>query len=77
VRNHGAKLHLMAMKPGERVLYYHSNADKAVVGIAEVVTTAYPGPDSGKRAVGVAGHPRGRAAEDARGAGRRQALIPR
>lgn len=44
VRNHGAKLHLMAMKKGERVLYYHSNADKAVVGIAEVVKTAYPDP---------------------------------
>jgi predicted RNA-binding protein with PUA-like domain len=44
VRNHGAKLHLMAMKKGERVLYYHSNADKAVVGIAEVVKIAYPDP---------------------------------
>lgn len=44
VRNHGAKLHLMAMKAGERVLYYHSNLDKAVVGIAEVVKTAYPDP---------------------------------
>lgn len=44
VRNHGAKLHLMAMKKGERVLYYHSNADKAVVGIAEVVKAAYPDP---------------------------------
>ncbi len=44
VRNHGAKLHLMAMKPGERVFYYHSNVDKAVVGISEVVKTAYPDP---------------------------------
>ena len=44
VRNHGAKLHLMAMKPGERVFYYHSNADKAVVGIGEVVKAAYPDP---------------------------------
>jgi predicted RNA-binding protein with PUA-like domain len=44
VRNHGAKLHLSAMKPGERVFYYHSNADKAVVGIAEVVRAAYPDP---------------------------------
>ena len=40
VRNHGAKLHLMAMKPGERVFYYHSNADKAVVGIGEIVKAA-------------------------------------
>ncbi len=44
VRNHGAKLHLMAMKPGERVFYYHSNEAKAVVGICEVVKTAYPDP---------------------------------
>jgi predicted RNA-binding protein with PUA-like domain len=34
----------MAMKPGERVFYYHSNADKAVVGIGEVVKAAYPDP---------------------------------
>lgn len=54
VRNHGAKLHLMAMKKGERVLYYHSNADKAVVGIAEVVKTAYPDPtDKAGKAVTV------------------------
>lgn len=44
VRNHGAKLHLMAMQPGERVFYYHSNADKAVVGVAEVTKSAYPDP---------------------------------
>lgn len=44
VRNHGAKLHLLAMKKGERVLYYHSNADKAVVGVAEVIKEAYPDP---------------------------------
>jgi len=44
VRNHGAKLNLLAMKKGESLLYYHSNADKAVVGIAKVVKEAYPDP---------------------------------
>jgi predicted RNA-binding protein with PUA-like domain len=46
VRNHGAKLHLMAMKKGDRVFFYHSNADKAVVGVAEVVKEAYPDPSA-------------------------------
>jgi predicted RNA-binding protein with PUA-like domain len=44
VRNHQAKQHLMAMKPGDRVFYYHSGEDKAVVGISEVVKGAYPDP---------------------------------
>src|SRR2546430_12191895 len=29
---------------GDRVLFYHSGKDKAVVGIAEVVKAAYPDP---------------------------------
>lgn len=50
VRNHGAKLHLMAMKKGERAFYYHSNDERAVVGIVEIIKTAYPDPtdESGK-----------------------------
>ncbi|MBL8557140.1 MAG: EVE domain-containing protein [Hyphomonadaceae bacterium] len=44
VRNHGAKLHLMAMKKGERAFYYHSNKERAVVGIVEIIKTAYPDP---------------------------------
>jgi predicted RNA-binding protein with PUA-like domain len=42
VRNHSAKLHLMAMKKGERGFFYHSGADKAVVGIVEVIKEYYP-----------------------------------
>ena len=42
VRNHGAKLNLMAMKVGERGLFYHSNEGKAVVGIVEVIRKYYP-----------------------------------
>jgi predicted RNA-binding protein with PUA-like domain len=44
VRNHAAKLNLMAMKVGEQVLFYHSNEDKAVVGVAEVIKPYYPDP---------------------------------
>ena len=44
VRNHQAKQHLMAMKPGDKVFYYHSGEDKAVVGVSEVVKPAYPDP---------------------------------
>ena len=42
VRNHSAKLNLMAMKKGEKGFFYHSNEDKAVVGIVEIIKTYYP-----------------------------------
>jgi predicted RNA-binding protein with PUA-like domain len=44
VRNHSAKLNLMAMTMGERGFFYHSNEGKAVVGIVEVSRTYYPDP---------------------------------
>jgi predicted RNA-binding protein with PUA-like domain len=44
VRNHQAKQHLMAMKSGETAFFYHSNEEKAVVGIVEVIKTFYPDP---------------------------------
>ena len=44
VRNHSAKLSLMAMIVGERVFFYHSNEGKAVVGIVEVIKPYYPDP---------------------------------
>jgi predicted RNA-binding protein with PUA-like domain len=42
VRNHLAKKHLMEMKKGEQAFFYHSNEDKAIVGIVEIVKTYYP-----------------------------------
>ena len=43
VRNYQARNYMRAMKAGDRVLFYHSNADPpAVVGVAEVVREAYP-----------------------------------
>ena len=44
VRNHAAKLNLMAMKVGEHGFFYHSNEGKAVVGIVEVIKPFYPDP---------------------------------
>lgn len=44
VRNFQARNHLRAMQPGDLVLYYHSGAEKAVVGLAEVIRAAYPDP---------------------------------
>lgn len=42
VRNYAARLHLNAMRPGDRVLFYESVTTKAVVGIAEVTKPAFP-----------------------------------
>ncbi len=44
VRNYQARNNLREMASGERVLFYHSGKDKAVVGLAEVVKSAYPDP---------------------------------
>lgn len=44
VRNFQARNNLKAMKKGDRVFFYHSVTEKAVVGIAEVVKEAYPDP---------------------------------
>jgi predicted RNA-binding protein with PUA-like domain len=44
VRNNQARLWLGEMKRGDRLLYYHSQEGKEVVGIAEVVQEAYQDP---------------------------------
>jgi predicted RNA-binding protein with PUA-like domain len=44
VRNHQAKLNMMAMKVGEQGFFYHSNEGKAVVGIVEIIKAYYPDP---------------------------------
>jgi len=46
VRNYQARNFLRAMKVGDQVLYYHSVDEKAVVGIAQVLKTAFPDPTS-------------------------------
>jgi predicted RNA-binding protein with PUA-like domain len=44
VRNYQARNNLMAMKKGDKVFFYHSGAEKAVVGTAAVSKTAFPDP---------------------------------
>ncbi|NEU07890.1 EVE domain-containing protein [Flavihumibacter sp. R14] len=44
VRNFQARNNLREMKPGDLVLFYHSNEGKEVVGIAKVVKEAYQDP---------------------------------
>ena len=44
VRNYAARNHLRGMKKNDKVLFYHSGDDKAVVGIARVTREAYPDP---------------------------------
>jgi predicted RNA-binding protein with PUA-like domain len=44
VRNFAARNHLRAMKSGDHVFFYHSGAEKSVVGLAQVVKEAYPDP---------------------------------
>jgi len=41
VRNYAARNNLRKMQKGDEVLFYHSGEDKAVVGIAKVMRTAY------------------------------------
>jgi len=50
VRNHSAKLNLMAMRVGEHAFFYHSNEGKEIIGIVEIIKPYYPDPSdsSGK-----------------------------
>ena len=48
VRNFQARNNLREMKKGDRVLFYHSNVGKEVVGIAEVSKEAFPDPTDEK-----------------------------
>ena len=50
VRNALAQRHLRGVKKGDRLFYYHTGDEKAVVGIAKAVSDPYPDPEdtSGK-----------------------------
>lgn len=48
VRNFQARNNLKAMKKGDKVFFYHSVSEKAVVGIAEVSKESYPDPTDEK-----------------------------
>ncbi|MBX3292777.1 MAG: EVE domain-containing protein [Acidobacteria bacterium] len=44
VRNYQARNNLREMKKGDKVLFYHSNIGKEVVGVARVTKTAFQDP---------------------------------
>lgn len=44
VRNYAARLHLMNMKKGDEVFFYHSNEGTDIVGIAKVIREQYHDP---------------------------------
>jgi predicted RNA-binding protein with PUA-like domain len=50
VRNALAQKHLRGIKKGDRLFYYHTGDEKAVVGIAKALSDPYPDPEdtSGK-----------------------------
>lgn len=53
VTNALAQKHLRAVKKGDRVLFYHTGDEKAVVGVMQVTANPTPAPDdeSGKQVV--------------------------
>lgn len=44
VRNYAARNNLRDMKEGDLAMFYHSNEDKAVVGIAKIVRESFQDP---------------------------------
>jgi predicted RNA-binding protein with PUA-like domain len=46
VRSPEARNHLAAMSIGDPVLFYHSQEERAIVGVLEVTREAYPDPTS-------------------------------
>ena len=48
VRNFTARRHLKEMKKGEKFFFYHTGAEKQVVGIGEIIREAYPDPTAEK-----------------------------
>lgn len=45
VRNPLAQRHLRSVSKGDRILFYHTGKEKAVVGIARALGGPYPDPD--------------------------------
>lgn len=54
VRNATARIHLKAMQPGDQAIFYHSNKEKAAVGVMEITRAWRPdGPDDAWASVAV------------------------
>lgn len=48
VRNATARIHLKAMEPGDQAIFYHSNTERACVGVMEITRAWQPDGDDGK-----------------------------
>jgi len=46
VRNPLAQKHLRSIRKGDRIFYYHTGKEKAIVGIATATSDAYPDPSN-------------------------------
>jgi predicted RNA-binding protein with PUA-like domain len=46
VRNPLAQKHLRSIRKGDRIFYYHTGKEKAVVAIAKATSDAYPDPSN-------------------------------
>jgi predicted RNA-binding protein with PUA-like domain len=44
VRNPLAQKHLRSVKKGDRIFYYHTGGEKAIVGVARATSDPYPDP---------------------------------
>jgi predicted RNA-binding protein with PUA-like domain len=53
VKNPLAQKHLRSVEKGDRIFYYHTGDERAIVGIAKAITDTYPDPQdrSGKMSV--------------------------
>ena len=49
VRNYQAANNLRKMKKGDLCFFYHSNIGKEIVGIVEIIKTAFPDPTDKKK----------------------------
>ncbi len=47
VKNPLAQKHLHAIRKGDRIFYYHTGDEKAIVGVAKALGDAYPDPGDG------------------------------
>jgi len=45
VRNPLAQKHLRSIRRGDRIFYYHTGKEKAVIAVATAASDAYPDPD--------------------------------
>src|SRR3979409_1043651 len=45
LRNPLAQKHLRSVKKGDRIFYYHTGNEKAVIGVAKATSDAYPDPN--------------------------------